>query len=112
MKWKRCRRRSAAAKSGALADLAEVLEREAEVADAPTAQADFLYRLGELKTGSLYDLDGALSAFRKAIERYPQHVRVAARAAVERLINSPAHAVAALDLLSSRWPSRSATLAS
>jgi tetratricopeptide (TPR) repeat protein len=84
-------------KSGALADLAEVLEREAEVADAPTAQADFLYRLGELKTGSLYDLDGALSAFRKAIERYPQHV--AARAAVERLINSPAHAVAALDLL-------------
>jgi tetratricopeptide (TPR) repeat protein len=84
-------------KSGALAELAEVLEREAEVADAPTEQAEFLFRLGELKTGSLYDLDGALQAFRKALERFPQHV--AARAAVERLINSPAHAVAALDLL-------------
>ena len=84
-------------KSGALPELAEVLEREAEVADSPNQQADFLYRLGELKTGSLYDLDGALQAFRKAIERHPQHV--AARAAVERLINSPAHAVAALELL-------------
>lgn len=84
-------------KNGALGELAEVLEREAEVADAPTEQAEFLYRLGELKTGSLYDLDGALQAFRKSLERHPQHT--AARAAVERLINSPAHAVAALDLL-------------
>ena len=84
-------------KTGPLSELAEVLEREAEVAESPTVQAEFLYRLGELKTGSLYDLDGALSAFRKSLERHPQHV--GARAAVERLISSPAHAILALDLL-------------
>lgn len=84
-------------KTSATSDLAEVLDREAEVADDPVAQAEFLYRLGELRAGSLYDLDGALSAFRKALERHPQHV--GARAAVERLIASPAHALLALELL-------------
>lgn len=84
-------------KTSATTDLAEVLEREAEVAENPEAQSEFLYRLGELRAGSLYDLDGALSAFRKALERHSQHA--GARAAVERLIASPAHAQQALELL-------------
>jgi tetratricopeptide (TPR) repeat protein len=84
-------------KTSATTELAEVLEREAEVAPEPVAQAEFLYRLGELRAGSLYDLDGALTAFRKALERHPQHA--GARAAVERLISSPAHALLALELL-------------
>ena len=84
-------------RSGAQSELAEILEREAEVENDVQAQAEFLFRLGELRAGSLYDLDGALGSFRKALERHPQHLGT--RAAVERLIASPAHALAALELL-------------
>ena len=84
-------------KSGATNELAEVLEREAEVASEPTEQAEFLFRLGELRSSALYDLDGALMAFKKALELNAQHAGT--RAAVERFIASPAHALAALELL-------------
>jgi len=84
-------------RTGATSELAEILEHEAEVSEDVEAQAEFLYRLGELRASSLYDLDGALGAFRKALERHPQHA--GARAAVERLIASPAHALLALELL-------------
>jgi tetratricopeptide (TPR) repeat protein len=84
-------------RGGATSELADVLEREAKVAEDPAEQADFLYRLGELRAGQLDDLDGALVAFRDALERNPQHAE--ARAAVEQLIASPAHALQALALL-------------
>jgi tetratricopeptide (TPR) repeat protein len=84
-------------RTGATSELAEILEQEAEVAEDIEAQAEFMFRLGELRASSLYDLDGALGAFRKSLERHPQHA--GARLAVERLIASPAHALLALELL-------------
>ena len=77
-------------KSSATSELSEILEREAEVAPEALAQAEFLFRLGELRSNVLYDLDGALAAFKRAIERNAQHH--GARDALERLIASPAHA--------------------
>ena len=84
-------------RSGATDALGEILEREAEVANEPDAQAEFLFRLGELRASTLYDLDGAMAAFKRALERSPQHSGT--RAAVERLIASPAHALLALEML-------------
>ncbi len=84
-------------KSNATSELSEILEREAEVAPEALAQAEFLFRLGELRSNVLYDLDGALAAFKRAIERNSQHH--GARDALERLIASPAHALAALEIL-------------
>src|SRR5581483_11515767 len=45
----------------------------------------------------LVDLDGALAAFRDALDRVPAHE--GARAGLMRLLRSPAHIEAALDLL-------------
>ena len=84
-------------RSGATNELSEILERESEVASDAEAQAEFLFRLGELRSNVLYDLDGALSAFKRAIERNSQHM--GARDSMERLIASPAHALAALEIL-------------
>ncbi len=84
-------------RTGAISELSEILEREAEVAELPTAQAEFLYRLGELRATGLYDLDGAMNAFRRALECNSHHQGT--RAAVEKLISSPAHALVALEML-------------
>jgi len=84
-------------RSGATTELGEILEREADVTAEPEAQAEFLFRLGELRATVLYDLDGAMAAFKRALERSPQHQGT--RAAVERLIASPAHALLALEIL-------------
>ncbi|HEY7956264.1 MAG TPA: tetratricopeptide repeat protein, partial [Polyangia bacterium] len=78
-------------------ELGEVLEKESEIAADPEAQAEFLHRLGELRLGELVDHDGALTAFQSALERLPSHA--GARAGLERLLSSPLHAEAALDLL-------------
>src|SRR5206468_7076562 len=53
-------------------ELAQVLAREAELASEPAAQADFLAALGAVRLGPLDDPDGALSAFRDAVERAPE----------------------------------------
>jgi tetratricopeptide (TPR) repeat protein len=78
-------------------ELAEVLLKEAEVASDPAEQAEFYHRLGALRAGELVDLDGALPAFRDALERVPSHA--GARQGLWGLLASPAHAGAALDVL-------------
>ena len=84
-------------RSGKPADLAEILEREAQAVSQPDEQAEFLFRLGELRRGQLADMDGALSAYRDALDRAPRHA--GARSALEAMLGSPAHAGAALDIL-------------
>ncbi|MGZ3443348.1 MAG: hypothetical protein ACXVDD_27695, partial [Polyangia bacterium] len=78
-------------------DLGDVLEKEAQAAMEPAEQAEFFYRLGALRAGELVDLDGALLAYRDAIIREPQHA--ATRAGLEKLLSSPSHAEAALEVL-------------
>jgi tetratricopeptide (TPR) repeat protein len=91
-------------KQGAHADLAETLAREAEVASDPGAQADFLAALGEVRLRSLDDADGALGAFRDALERNPDHGP--ARAALRELLGRPEVREAALDVLEPMAESR------
>jgi tetratricopeptide (TPR) repeat protein len=78
-------------------ELAEVLEKEAHAEASPEPQAQFYRRLGELRAGELMDLDGALAAFKSGLELEPQ--LAGARAGMEKLLASPAHAEAALDVL-------------
>ncbi|MCU1279233.1 MAG: repeat-containing protein, partial [bacterium] len=78
-------------------DLGDVLEKEAQAAMEPGEQAEFYYRLGALRAGELVDLDGALLAYRDALTREPQHA--ATRAGLEKLLASPQHAEAALEVL-------------
>ena len=56
-------------RQGENAELAEILAREAEVAADPMQQADFLAALGEVRLAALEDADGALAAYRDAIDR-------------------------------------------
>ena len=53
-------------------DLADVLAREAEVATDPAIQAEYWAALGELRLGALADRDGAISAFRSALDAAPK----------------------------------------
>jgi tetratricopeptide (TPR) repeat protein len=59
-------------------ELEEVLDRESEVAPEPAAQAGFLVALGELRQGRLSDREGAVRAFREAVEREPEHPKALA----------------------------------
>ncbi|HXJ20416.1 MAG TPA: tetratricopeptide repeat protein [Polyangia bacterium] len=85
------------AKLGENDELAQVLAREAELASEPAAQADYLAALGALRLASLDDPDGALAAFRDAVERVPEHQR--ARAALVSLLDRDATREGALDVL-------------
>jgi len=67
-------------------ELADVLAREAEVADTDSIGADFLFRLGDVRESQLRDLTGAVDAYRSVIERTPRHG--AARASLERLLST------------------------
>ena len=78
-------------------ELAQVLAREAELASDPSAQADFLAALGSLRQGPLGDPDGALSAFRDAVERDASHA--ASHAALVSLLDRPETQEGALDVL-------------
>jgi tetratricopeptide (TPR) repeat protein len=78
-------------------ELAQVLAREAELASDPSAQADFLAALGMLRLGPLADPDGALSAFRDAVERDASHA--ASHAALVSLLDRPETQEGALDVL-------------
>jgi tetratricopeptide (TPR) repeat protein len=84
-------------RQGPSADLAEILAREAEVAVDPAAQAEFLAALGDLRRRSLDDAEGALSAFRDALERNPAHA--AARAALIELLERDETREGALEIL-------------
>ncbi len=84
-------------RSGRWRDLGEILEKEAQVAPEPDAQAEFFHRLGVLRAGELLDLDAGLAAFRDALARAAAHA--GARAGLEKLLSSTVHAEAALDIL-------------
>jgi tetratricopeptide (TPR) repeat protein len=85
------------AKLGENDELAQVLAREAELASEPAAQADYLAALGALRLGPLDDPDGALAAFRDAVDRAPDHER--ARAALVSLLDRDSTREGALDVL-------------
>lgn len=74
-------------REGKWAELAEVLDREAQAAMSAEDQASFLYRLGDVRERALGDLAGAVAAYRDVLERVPAHA--AGRAALERLLASP-----------------------
>jgi tetratricopeptide (TPR) repeat protein len=84
-------------RQGENADLADVLAREAEVAVDPGEQADFLASLGEVRLAALEDAEGALAAYRDAIDRNADHPR--ARAALKTLLDRPETREGALDVL-------------
>lgn len=84
-------------RTGRHLDLAEILEREAQAATESEVQAQFLYRLGELRRVTLRDRDGSLSAYRDALDREPGHAE--ARKALELLLEAPEQAGGALDVL-------------
>ena len=66
-------------------ELEEVLEREADVAVDGAQQAGFLAALGELRLHRLCNREGAVVAFRDALERQPTHDK--ALAALRELLN-------------------------
>ena len=72
-------------KLGRWKDLEEVLEREVEVTHDATQQATLLASLGELRLGKLADREGAVQAFRDALERLPTHPK--ALAALRELLS-------------------------
>ncbi len=84
-------------RGGRFRELAEILEKEANIGDQPIVEARFWGRLGALRMDQLGELDTALVAFREAIDRDP--TQALARQGLERLLSSPAHVRAALDLL-------------
>jgi tetratricopeptide (TPR) repeat protein len=63
---------------GRMQDLADVLAREAEVATDASTQAEYWAALGELRLGALADRDGAISAFRSAMDCQPKQERAIA----------------------------------
>jgi golgin subfamily B member 1 len=84
-------------KLGEYDELGQVLAREAELASDPGAQADFLAALGTLRLGPLNDPEGALGAFRDAVERDAGHA--ASHAALVSLLERPETQEGALDVL-------------
>ena len=84
-------------RQGEHAELAEILAREAEVAADPMEQADFLTALGEVRLTALEDADGALAAYRDALDRNAEHPR--ARTALVGLLDRIETREGALDVL-------------
>jgi tetratricopeptide (TPR) repeat protein len=78
-------------------DLADVLAREAEVATDPAMQAEYWAALGELRLGGLADRDGAISAFRSALDAAPKLDRAVVALRTLALAQDPP--VEALDIL-------------
>ena len=78
-------------------ELAEVLQRRAEVTTDPLMQADILVDLGAIRVGQLDELESGLSAFREALEKSPESER--ARAALRDLLEREETRDGALDVL-------------
>jgi tetratricopeptide (TPR) repeat protein len=79
------------------AELEEVLARQAEIAMHGPTQADCLAALGELRLHHLSDVDGAIDAFRAALERVS--TQAAALAALRALAAGAEPLLAVLDIL-------------
>ena len=54
-------------------ELAQILAREAEIAQSPEEIVEFRYRLGQVHQGQLNDLDGAILAYRDVLAASPEH---------------------------------------
>ena len=78
-------------------DLAEILQREVDALDDPSAAAATFYRLGELRRDRFNDIDGAIRAFNDVLARVPDHE--AALASLEGLLEDEARMVRVLDIL-------------
>jgi len=78
-------------------ELEEVLVRQAEIAMHGPTQADCWAALGELRLQHLSDLDGAIDAFRAALERVP--TQAAALAALRALAAGAEPPAGVLDIL-------------
>ena len=55
------------------ADLAKVLEREAEIGQTPDEILEFKYRLGQVQQNNLNDVDAAIAAYRDVLNAAPEH---------------------------------------
>jgi tetratricopeptide (TPR) repeat protein len=55
------------------ADLAKVLEREAEIAQSADEIIEFRFRLGQVQETRLHDLDGAILAYKDVLAASPEH---------------------------------------
>lgn len=77
--------------------LGEVVERRITLCDDPTARADLLIRLGELREGHFGDKRGAFAAYQEVLERDPGDGR--ATEALERLGTEPELALDVIDVL-------------
>lgn len=84
-------------KSGAHAELAEILERRIERSVDAAQTAELEYRLGDLREERFKDLQGAVQAYRSALEREPTHP--GALSAMERLLDRPETSAAAVEVL-------------
>lgn len=71
-------------RAGKYPELAEILVREADATMDEAQQCELLFRLGDVRERALFDIPGAISAYRDVLERAPTHT--AARAALERLL--------------------------
>ncbi len=78
-------------------DLEEILIRQAEGAVETQAQADFWSALGELRLQQLGDVDGAIDAFRAALDRLP--TQASALTALRALVAKPDSPTSVLDIL-------------
>src|SRR5262249_55163482 len=54
-------------------DLAEILQREAEIGQSPDEILEFKHRLGQIYQTRLNDLDRAIAAYREVINAAPEH---------------------------------------
>ncbi len=68
-------------------DLAETLEADLALAEAPTDKLAILARLGEVRQKRLGDVAGAIEAYRQALVLDPSHA--GCRAALEALLENP-----------------------
>ncbi len=73
-------------RAGKHEQLAEILAREADATMDDAAQAEFLFRLGDVRERALADVPGAVSAYRDVLDRSPRHG--AARGALDRLLQT------------------------
>ncbi len=68
-------------------DLAETLEAELVLADTPEDKLAILARLGQVRQVRLANVDGAIEAYRQALQIHPAHP--ASRSALEELLVNP-----------------------
>ncbi len=57
------------------ADLASILEREAEIGQTPDEILEFKYRLGQVQQNALGNVDAAIGAYRDVLNAAPEHVQ-------------------------------------